>query len=185
MSNGESDAEKSPKEPVAMTSFATVTNAAATLHGRWQRAALGFLALMLMVFALRHAGDDYLAVEDPLVPAQTAVVLGGDPEFRGGEAATLYKQSFVRQIWLTAMLEDIYSRDVFEHMGVPRSAVRIFDWHEANTAAELRAIACELQRSGGGDSVIFVTSTYHSRRVKLLWQKLTGDHPHAIVRYAT
>jgi uncharacterized SAM-binding protein YcdF (DUF218 family) len=139
--------------------------------------------MTLAGFSLRHAGDDFLAVEDSLAPAEIAVVLGGDPEFRGAEAARLYEQGLAGQIWLTASLEDTYSREVFERMGVPRSVVRVFDWHQANTASELRAIACEIQTSGG-DSIMFVTSTYHSRRVKELWQKLTGDHPHAIVRYA-
>jgi uncharacterized SAM-binding protein YcdF (DUF218 family) len=148
------------------------------------RAVFVLLTMTAIGFLLFHAGDDLLAVQDNLSPTRTAVVLGGDAKFRGKEAARLYNLGYAREIWLTAREEDDNSRDPFERMGIPRSAVHVFDWHEANTASELRAVACQLQASET-DTVILVTSTYHTRRVKLLWRKLTGDHPHAIVRYTT
>jgi hypothetical protein len=150
----------------------------------WKHAAAVLLVLILagLGYCLRHMGD-FLAVNDPLESAQTVVVMGGDPEFRGAEAASLYQRGFTRHIWLTAHLEDVGTRAVFERMGVPRSAVRVFDWHEPNTAAELRAVARELQASGS-KPVILVTSKYHALRVKVLWRKLARDHPHVIVRSA-
>jgi len=39
-------------------------------------------------------------------------------------------------------------------------------------------------RQAGKRTVILVTSPQHTRRVKVLWQKLTGDNPKAMVRAA-
>ena len=38
-------------------------------------------------------------------------------------------------------------------------------------------------RSAHADRVILITSRYHSRRVRVLWNSLVGDYPQAIVRY--
>lgn len=51
-----------------------------------------------------------------------------------------------------------------------------------NTAEEVRTVASELNARGGG-RVILITSKYHTRRVKVLWQKLVGNRPESIVRY--
>ena len=49
-------------------------------------------------------------------------------------------------------------------------------------ADEVRTVARELTRYGG-DRVILVTSSYHTRRVKILWHALVGKYPEAVVRY--
>ncbi|TMA06970.1 MAG: hypothetical protein E6J89_17210, partial [Deltaproteobacteria bacterium] len=66
--------------------------------------------------------------------------------------------------------------------GVPSTAIRVLPERNVNTAEEVRTVARGLDRVGG-DRVILVTSSYHARRVKLLWRKLVGEHPEAIVRY--
>ena len=80
--------------------------------------------------------------------------------------------------------EEVYSRAVLERLGVPPAAIRVLSQPAENTAEEVRVIARELQRVGGGE-VILVTSKPHSRRVRATWRALIGDSPHAIVRYAT
>ena len=51
-----------------------------------------------------------------------------------------------------------------------------------NTAEEVRTVAREL-KARGAERVILITSKFHARRVKVIWQALLGNYPEAIVRY--
>jgi uncharacterized SAM-binding protein YcdF (DUF218 family) len=143
----------------------------------------------------------WLIVEDPLSPARAVVALGGQVPFRPMEAASIYRQGWAPEVWITRGVqeaeqaalrelkievptEEVYSRAVLERLGVPTTAIRVLSEPAVNTAEEIRVIARELQRIGGGQ-VILVTSKPHSRRVRATWRALIGDSPHAIVRYAT
>ena len=155
-------------------------------------------ALLLVRFALIEAGV-WLVVEDPLEPARAVVVLGGKASFRAMEAAKLYNQGWAHEVWLTrANLfsedsglaqpgidrtpEHVYSRMVLERLRVPGTAIRVLSGTNYITADEVRTVARELTRCGG-DRVILVTSSYHTRRVKILWHALVGKYPEAVVRY--
>jgi len=115
------------------------------------------------------------------------------------EAAKIYKDGWVHDVWLTegglsandaalAKLginpppEYAYNRQVLERLGVPGGAIRVIQGRNNNTADEVRTIAQAL-RSSGGERVILVTSSYHTRRVKALWRAL-DQRPKAIVRSA-
>ena len=169
----------------------------------WSRAPLIALIVVAVVAAslvwgTRQLGA-WLVVEDPLVPARAVVALGGELPFRAMEAASIYRQGWALEVWLTqppqdagdAALrqlgiqvpnEDVYNRAVLERLGVPAAAIRVLSQPAQNTAQEVQVIAEELQRVGGGQ-VILVTSKPHSRRVRATWRALIGEH--AIVRYAT
>jgi uncharacterized SAM-binding protein YcdF (DUF218 family) len=67
-------------------------------------------------------------------------------------------------------------------MNVPRKAIQIIPGRNNNTAMEMQTIAW-YARGRGAARVILVTSNYHSRRVRMLWRKLVGDSPQAIVQY--
>jgi uncharacterized SAM-binding protein YcdF (DUF218 family) len=168
------------------------------LGRRLLAAALIVKTLVLAGFAIYKAGT-WLIIEDPLQPARAIVVFGGEVPFRAMEGARLYKRGWASEVWLTQgglfsedirlgqlgierMPEHAYSRAVLERMGVPVSAIRVLRERDANTADEVRTIARDLDRFGG-DRVILVTSSYHSRRVKFLWHTLVGKRPEAIVRY--
>ena len=154
-------------------------------------------ALLLVRFALIEAGV-WLVVEDPLEPARAVVVLGGKASFRAMEAAKLYNQGWAHEVWLTPTNlfsedsglaqpgidrtpEHVYSRMVLERLGVPGTAIRVLSGTNYITADEVRTVARELTRYGG-DRVILVTSSYHTRRVKILWHALVGKYPEAVVR---
>src|SRR5438094_1162953 len=49
-------------------------------------------------------------------------------------------------------------------------------------ADEVRTVPRELTRYRG-DRVILVASSYHTRRVKILWHAFVGKYPEAVVRY--
>lgn len=156
-------------------------------------------ALVLLPLAFTMAGT-WLVVADPLQPARSVVVFGGEVPFRVMEAAAVYKQGWTREVWLTrgglyaddvalAKLgiertpEYVYNRQVLERLGVPSEAIRVLPGRNVNTADEVRTVARELQ-AAGGDRVILVTSKYHARRVRVFWHTLVGPRPEAIVRYA-
>ena len=138
----------------------------------------------------------WLVVQDPLNKAQAIVVLSGRMPMRAKEAARLYNAGYAPQIWLTrsnepaASLEemhiayigeDFYNSRVLMHEGVPSNAIRILDPSIDNTADEIRAVVDQLKR-GQGDTVIVVTSKVHTRRVRTLWNELSGGRGRAIVR---
>jgi uncharacterized SAM-binding protein YcdF (DUF218 family) len=157
--------------------------------------ALAIIASMLMVlFGLGR----WLVVEDPLERTNAIVVLSGRLPIRAVEAASLYRQGYAPQVWLTrpeqpaASLdpmnirnsgEDFFNSRVLVHEGVPSSAIRVLAPAVNNTADEIRAVAEELTRENGS-AVILVTTKAHTRRVRKLWHQLSGGTGRAIVRAA-
>jgi len=170
----------------------------------WRRALILLLVLAvvggLVLWGMNGLGR-WLVVADPLQPARAIVILEGHKPFRAMEAASIYRQGEASEIWLTRSVrsaeeealtrlglqivrEETYNREVLERLGVPATAVRLLNGEVRNTAQELRLVARELQRVGGG-RVILVTSKPQSRRVRATWRALIGDSRPAIVRYAT
>ena len=72
---------------------------------------------------------------------------------------------------------------MLERLGVPAASIRELPGSTQSSADEVRLVGRELQQAGG-DRVIFVTSKYHTRRVKALWRALAGTRADAIVRFA-
>jgi uncharacterized SAM-binding protein YcdF (DUF218 family) len=143
----------------------------------------------------------WLVVADPLEPARAIVVLSGRVPFRAMEAASIYRQKWAPEVWLTKEVraaEDValenlgvhvvpkeaYNREVLKRLGVPVSSIRILEDGVWNTVDETRLVAGEL-RANGADRVILVTSKTHSRRVRATWSEIIGASPRAVVRYAS
>ena len=146
------------------------------------------------------AFGQWLVVKDPLETARAIVVLNGYYPIRATEAARLYHQGLAPEVWVTRSAptaEDLArerlgipigeehndSLRALQHLGVPADSIRLLDDAAANTEAELRVIAKELQRVGG-EKVILVTTKAHTRRVKAIWRAVVGETPGALVRYA-
>jgi uncharacterized SAM-binding protein YcdF (DUF218 family) len=159
---------------------------------------LGVVAALVLL-CLSRLGS-WLVVADPLEPARAIVVLSGRVPFRAMEAASIYRQKWAPEVWLTKEVrtaedvalenlgvhvvpKDAYNRGVLERLGVPVTAVRTLEDGVWNTVDETRLIAREL-RANGADRVILVTSKTHSRRVRATWSEIIGASPRAIVRYA-
>jgi uncharacterized SAM-binding protein YcdF (DUF218 family) len=138
----------------------------------------------------------WLVVEDPLEKARAIVVLSGAMPVRAVEAAKLYRQGYAPEIWLTHSAEpaatlgemgisfageDYYNERVLMHEGVPAGTIRVLDPPIVNTADEVNAIAVELAKEKDRTAII-VTTKAHTRRVRLLWQKLGSGRGSAIVR---
>ena len=149
------------------------------------------------VVAARGLGR-WLVVQDPLDRSGAIVVLSGGMPYRAVEAAKLYRAGTAPEVWLTRpwhppaidqlgvnfQSEEIYSREVLMHEGVPASAVKIFGPIISNTEDEVRAV-CDEMRRAGVSRVIIVTSPPHTRRVRALWRELAPNGVYAIVRAAS
>ena len=163
--------------------------------------AVGGVALILAVIIFFGLGR-WLVVEDPLVKSHAIVILSGAMPVRAIEAAKIYRQGYAPEIWLTHSAEpgetleemnipfsgeDYYNRLVLIHEGVPPEAIHILEPPIVNTADEIKVTAAALSRAnarGINETVIFVTTKAHTRRVHLLWRRLAPGQSRAIVRAA-
>lgn len=166
-----------------------------TKRGRrkWLWLLVAVIAAALVVF-LRLGY--WLVAEDPLQHAAAIAVLGGRMPDRAREAARIYKQGYAPEVWLTYndepavelakdgisyTGEEVYSRQVLVHDGVPDSAIRLLEPPVLNTADEMRVIGKTLQ-SEKLRRVIIVTSPVHTRRARTLWNLLSSSSGQAIFR---
>jgi uncharacterized SAM-binding protein YcdF (DUF218 family) len=137
----------------------------------------------------------WLVVEDPLEKADVIAVLSGRMPSRALEAARVYKQGYAKHVWLTHSTEpaaslqslsipffgeESYDKQVLIHEGVPEGAIEVLEPPIVNTADEMKTIGEALRREKL-HSVIIVTSKVHTRRVKLLWRKISEQDGLAIV----
>jgi uncharacterized SAM-binding protein YcdF (DUF218 family) len=160
--------------------------------------ALGLGGALLLVLCFFCVGR-WLVVEDTPVKARAIVVLSGGMPLRAMEAAKLYREGYAPEIWLTHSAEpattlgemgilfageDYYNTRILIHEGVPAGAIRVLDPPIVNTADEINAIAAVLAKEKDSTAIL-VTTKAHTRRVRLLWQRLGSDRGNAIVRAAS
>ena len=158
---------------------------------------LALLILMAAVAGFRGLGR-WLAREDSLSRADVIFVLSGSMPYRAEEAAKVFAMGYAPEVWLSRpdtptdemgklgihlVGEEEYNREVLIHEGVPDAAIHLLPNTVVNTEQEVEEAGREMRRAGKS-TVILVTSPQHTRRVKVLWQKLTGDNPKAMVRAA-
>lgn len=161
-------------------------------------AALACTLLVLGLVAFFGVGR-WLVVVDPVGKARAIAVLSGGLPLRALEAAKLYREGYAPEVWLTHTSEpgeslkamgipfdgeEIYSARVLTHQGVPAGAIHVLEPPIVNTADEVRVISKALEHEKDC-SIILATSKPHTRRVRLLWQKLAPGECRAIVRAAS
>jgi uncharacterized SAM-binding protein YcdF (DUF218 family) len=149
------------------------------------------------VLAFRGAGR-WLIREDPVAHADVIAVLSGGVPARAEQAGTIFRQGNAPQVWVTHpenpserlaamgiryLGEDDYSQAILIHEGAPQSSVHILPDAILNTEEEIMEIV-ERMRADKKNTVIIVTSPEHTRRVRVLWNKLAGSDLRAIVRSA-
>jgi uncharacterized SAM-binding protein YcdF (DUF218 family) len=156
------------------------------------------LALCAAAFLAFRGVGRWLVRQDPLRPADVIVVLSGSMPWRAEEAARIFRSGDAPEVWVTEpdspadqlaamgiqyLGEDYFNREVLVHGGVPEADIRVLPDAIVDTQQEVAEIAREMRREGK-TTVIIVTSPQHTRRVTVLWRKLVGANPTAIVRGA-
>jgi uncharacterized SAM-binding protein YcdF (DUF218 family) len=147
---------------------------------------LGFLLLaaVLIVFhrPLLTAAGRYLIVADPLEAADVIVVLsGGRADERVGQAATLFKAGLAPFLLLSGgeqlmgiSVPDLLRRQALEH-GVPASAL-LYERSSTSTSEQARFLRPILEARGARRAIL-VTSSYHTRRTRLLFRRTFAGSP--------
>lgn len=166
---------------------------------RWALFAVVTCGILALAFTAFLDVGRWLVLEDPVAEARAIAVLSGKMPLRAIEAAKLYREGYAPQVWLTRSSEpgltlkamgipfdgeEVYNTRVLLHEGVPAKAIHVLDPPIFNTADEIKAIAAALDQERDC-SVLLVTTKVHSRRVRLLWQKLAPNQCRAIVRAAS
>jgi uncharacterized SAM-binding protein YcdF (DUF218 family) len=160
-------------------------------------AVLGALALLALSAGLAFmlGVGHWLVKEDSLQKANAIAVLSGNFPARAIEAASLYRNGYAGEIWLTHPVplsgtltqvgipypgEAVFNYQVLRRQGVPAQAIHILDSPIINTSDELGVIGSALQQRKNA-SVIVVTNKAHTRRVHELWNRYDSARGLAIV----
>jgi uncharacterized SAM-binding protein YcdF (DUF218 family) len=160
-------------------------------------AVLGALALLALSagLALMLSVGHWLVKEDSLQKANAIAVLSGNFPARALEAASLYRNGYAGEIWLTRPdtqsealaemgihypSEADFNYQVLRRQGVPAKAIHVLDSPIINTQDELTTISRALQQKNSA-SVIVVTNKAHTRRVHELWDRFESTRGKVII----
>jgi uncharacterized SAM-binding protein YcdF (DUF218 family) len=139
---------------------------------------------------LLRATGQALVVDDPRERADAIVVVAGSTPSREETAAGLYREGWAPRVLVsrqfvpgrTQRLIDMGIRRLdfqgesvaaLEKYGVPRDAIVALDQPVEITETELRAVAAAA-RDHGWRRLILVTSSFHTRRVQVIWRRESG-----------
>jgi uncharacterized SAM-binding protein YcdF (DUF218 family) len=147
------------------------------------------VVLLLPVFTApwwMRAMGRWLVVRETPAPADYLLVLGGDSEVRPVVAAWAYHQGLARKI-LYSQPSDRFEREVpfdpperelipaiLQKAGVPARDIIALPGEVDGTLGEGERLADYL-RTHGGESVLVVTTNWHTRRAGWILQKKVGD----------
>jgi uncharacterized SAM-binding protein YcdF (DUF218 family) len=148
---------------------------------------LGFTLFLFHRPILIHVGD-YLVISDPLERADAIAVISGNETSRCPKAADLFLQGWAPRILVTKSIYP-YAAEALKSYGireleshekclailkfykVPESAVEILDGYSESTIDKAKKVQRYLQEQGMR-RLIVVTSSFHTRRCRLLFHRL-------------
>jgi uncharacterized SAM-binding protein YcdF (DUF218 family) len=153
-----------------------------------------FLALVLFTPLILKTAGAFLVVDEPLRPADAAVVLSTGLEYypRLSEAGRLYRDGLVERVVINGDRKNEALREletagfelccpwyedflrILEIHGVPRDRVVVVSAPDAyDTVSEARAVGSSLAKIGI-TRIIVTTSKSHTRRALYIWKYLYG-----------
>jgi uncharacterized SAM-binding protein YcdF (DUF218 family) len=159
---------------------------------RWRRwlwrgvVIAGLVALYLCRAPLLTRAAGFLDVSEPPERVDYVMVLGGDINTRPFVAAALYRKRLAGQVLLPVMKParvapeiepvpcEVLNQRVLHHRGVPDTAILLLKDKVGDTNDEAEALALFLAEHPGS-SVAVVTTTYHTRRTRGIFQKKVGN----------
>ena len=139
-----------------------------------------FLAALYLVRhpLLRLAGNFWISSDAP--QTADAIVILSDDNYsadRASKAAQLYREKFAPRIIASgrylrpyASIADLMERDLMDR-GVPQSVVLRFAMHGQDTREEAEAIG-QFCLSHGWKRILVVTSNYHTRRARYIYERV-------------
>jgi uncharacterized SAM-binding protein YcdF (DUF218 family) len=144
---------------------------------------IAFLAVLFVLYLarnplLRLAGN-FWVVDDPPAHADAIVVLSDDNYFgeRAARAAELFKAGWAPRVVASgrnlrpyASIAELMQHDLKDR-GVPESAIVRFPNRAENTREEAAAVS-EFVASHGWKRIVVVTSNYHTRRARYIYERL-------------
>ena len=152
-----------------------------TRKGRWLIwSAVILITAAAATFSLDSVGRT-LITADPLRPADAILVLAGESRegARVMHAVDLYKRGFAPLLVLsgTPMGFRTHEADVTqrhaEYLGVPAAHILAVK-HDSDSTKEEAGILVAVLRQKGANTVILVTSNYHTGRAKRIFEKAAG-----------
>ena len=158
---------------------------------RWVVLLAVLAALWLWRAPLLTAMGRYLDVSEPPAAADFVMVLGGDHDYRPVVAAALYKAGLAHQVLVPAVHrgpdiladlsppEEEVIRRVLTARGVPERDILILDGQADSTEDEATALARFLD-DHPGVSVTVVTTDYHTRRARWIFERRCGPRASAL-----
>jgi uncharacterized SAM-binding protein YcdF (DUF218 family) len=141
---------------------------------------LGFLTVLYLARhpLLRLAGQ-FWVVDEPAAPSDALIVLGDDnyAADRAFHAADLYREKVApvvvasgRMLRRNVSVADVMERDL-ESFGVPAASI-VKLTHNAENTREEAVEAARLIRTRGWKRVLVVTSNYHARRARFIFERV-------------
>ena len=144
---------------------------------------LVFFAFLAFLYVLRHplmrlAGEFWM-VNDPAVQSDAIIVLGDDNYAgdRAFHAAELYRTGTApiivasgRMLRASAGIAEIMQHDL-ESFGIPTPAIVKFSHRAGNTREEAEALSALIE-SRGWKRILVVTSDYHARRARFIFERV-------------
>jgi uncharacterized SAM-binding protein YcdF (DUF218 family) len=163
-------------------------------------------ALLLLLILLAYAFHpailtgiaDALIIQDELQPADAIVLLNGDYDTRPFRAGELYKQGLapvilvaraendpVVDLGLTPNETDV-SVGVMEKLGVPREKIIVLPFPGGTTSTyDEAAVIKQYIRATRIQKIILVTSAFHTRRARWIFEKVFAGLPVSLEMAAT
>ncbi len=155
-------------------------------HGGILSSLISLLFLLVFCFVLyaarrpllRLAGESWV-VEDPLQQSDALLLLSDDNFFadRATRASELYRQKLApvvvasgRRLRPTAGVAELMEHDLIER-GVPKDRIIRFPQDADNTREEAQALRAFVVEKNW-HSVIVVTSNYHTRRARYIFERV-------------
>jgi uncharacterized SAM-binding protein YcdF (DUF218 family) len=148
--------------------------------------ALGFLlAIIAAIVVGAPALGLFLVVADHLAPSDAIFVLDGGTPARELEAAALYHRRLAPRVLIAMPREPLdgvtrrlagqrsaqeHAAWVLQHVHVPPTAIVRLKTVVENTEEELQVDHAHA-RAQGWRRIIIVTAPYHTRRVRLMWDR--------------
>jgi uncharacterized SAM-binding protein YcdF (DUF218 family) len=144
---------------------------------------IAFLAILFVLYLVRNPllrlAGNFWVVDDPPAHADAIVVLSDDNYFgeRAARAAELFKAGWALRVVASgrnlrpyASMAELMDHDLKDR-GVPESAIVRFPNRAENTREEAAAVS-EFVASRGWKHILVVTSNYHTRRARYIYERL-------------